>query len=185
MIRKDWLDKLGLEMPETIEEFEKVATAFTFEDPDGDGQDNTYGFSMTNVNDNYNYNNLSVFYSAFNLHKSFCPDENGKVTIIQDQPGYYDMMDFFRRMYEKGVLDPEWYTNQGYAETDKFKFGQTGIDSLYIKPVSLFSTDVYTGTKSAFPDSRLGFIYPLKKDENSQSYYETTASTWGGYAIST
>ena len=184
VIRQDWLDKLGLEMPETIEEFEKVATAFTFEDPDGDGQDNTYGFSMTNVNDNYNYNNLSVFYSAFNLHKSFCPDENGKVTIIQDQPGYYDMMDFFRRMYEKGVLDPEWYTNQGYAETDKFKFGQTGIDSLYIKPVSLFSTDVYTGTKSAFPDSRLGFIYPLKKDENSQSYYETTASTWGGYAIS-
>ena len=74
--------------------------------------------------------------------------------------------------------------DRGYAETDKFKFGQTGIDSLYIKPVSLFSTDVYTGTKSAFPESRLGFIYPLKADENSQSYYETPASTWGGYAVS-
>ena len=70
-----------------------MATAFTFDDPDGDGQDNTYGFSMTNVNDNYNYNNLSVFYSAFNIHKAFSPDENGKVTIIQDQPGYYDMID--------------------------------------------------------------------------------------------
>lgn len=184
VIREDWLNKLGLEIPETIEEFEKVATAFTFQDPDGDGQDNTYGLSLTNVNDNYNYNNLSIFYSAFGLHKPFVPDENGKVTIIQDQSAYFDLIDFFRGLYEKGVLDPEWYTNQGYAETDKFKFGQTGIDSLYIKPVSLYSTDVYTGTKSAFPDSKLGFIYPLKKDEGATSYYETPASTWGGYSIS-
>ena len=41
--RKDWLDKLGLEVPETLEEYEKVLTAFVEQDPDGNGKADTAG----------------------------------------------------------------------------------------------------------------------------------------------
>ena len=44
MIRQDWLDNLGLDMPETFEEFKEVMRAFTEDDPDGNGVDDTYGF---------------------------------------------------------------------------------------------------------------------------------------------
>ena len=44
MIRKDWLENLGLEMPTTVEELLEVARAFTYDDPDGNGKDDTYGF---------------------------------------------------------------------------------------------------------------------------------------------
>lgn len=37
MIRQDWLDKLGLEMPATQEEFVEVLRAFKTQDPNGNG----------------------------------------------------------------------------------------------------------------------------------------------------
>lgn len=43
MIRKDWLDKLGLKAPTTWQEMLSVAKAFATEDPDGDGKADTYG----------------------------------------------------------------------------------------------------------------------------------------------
>ena len=43
VIRKDWLDNLGLEVPETVEDLYEVAKAFTENDPDGNGQDDTTG----------------------------------------------------------------------------------------------------------------------------------------------
>lgn len=43
MIRKDWLDKLGLKAPTTWQELLTVAKAFADRDPDGDGKKDTYG----------------------------------------------------------------------------------------------------------------------------------------------
>ena len=42
--RQDWLDKLGLEVPTTLDEYYKVATAVAKEDPDGNGVDDTFAF---------------------------------------------------------------------------------------------------------------------------------------------
>src|SRR4030042_2784638 len=44
VIRKDWLDKLGLAMPKTMDELIEVARKFTNDDPDGNGKNDTYGF---------------------------------------------------------------------------------------------------------------------------------------------
>ena len=45
-LRQDWLDKLGLTLPKTYADLEKIAIAFMEEDPDGDGQENTYGITV-------------------------------------------------------------------------------------------------------------------------------------------
>ena len=44
--RKDWLDKLNLEVPETLEEYEKVLTAFVENDPDGNGKEDIAGMDV-------------------------------------------------------------------------------------------------------------------------------------------
>lgn len=41
--RKDWLDKLGLGVPETLDEYREALIAFSHGDPDGNGQDDTWG----------------------------------------------------------------------------------------------------------------------------------------------
>jgi putative aldouronate transport system substrate-binding protein len=44
VIRKDWLDNLGLEIPTTIDEYYNVLRAFRYDDPDNNGKEDTYGF---------------------------------------------------------------------------------------------------------------------------------------------
>lgn len=45
MIRQDWLENLGLEMPTSLDELYDVLYAFTYNDPDGNGVDDTYGIT--------------------------------------------------------------------------------------------------------------------------------------------
>jgi ABC-type glycerol-3-phosphate transport system substrate-binding protein len=42
-VRKDWLDKLGMKVPETMDEMYAVLKAFTEKDPDGNGKADTLG----------------------------------------------------------------------------------------------------------------------------------------------
>lgn len=42
-IRKDWMDRLGLKMPENTDELGEIMRAFTEDDPDGNGVKDTYG----------------------------------------------------------------------------------------------------------------------------------------------
>lgn len=46
VFRKDWLEKLGLETPQTVDEFYNMLKAFKEQDPDGNGKDDTYGMVM-------------------------------------------------------------------------------------------------------------------------------------------
>ncbi|MET9662833.1 sugar ABC transporter substrate-binding protein, partial [Streptomyces sp. NPDC006510] len=45
LIRKDWREKLKLEVPRSWDDFAAMAEAFTTKDPDGDGKKNTYGLA--------------------------------------------------------------------------------------------------------------------------------------------
>ena len=47
MVRQDWLDAVGKEVPTTIDEFYDVLVAFTKNDPDGNGKDDTIGLGVT------------------------------------------------------------------------------------------------------------------------------------------
>lgn len=48
-VRKDWLDKLGISLPEsgyvTTDQLYQILHAFTYDDPDGNGLNDTYGFT--------------------------------------------------------------------------------------------------------------------------------------------
>lgn len=43
ILRQDWLDRLGLPIPETLEQFKRTLIAFKTQDPDRNGADDTYG----------------------------------------------------------------------------------------------------------------------------------------------
>jgi len=44
-LRKDWIDKLGLQVPQTTDELYTVLKAFVEQDPDGNGQKDTIGYA--------------------------------------------------------------------------------------------------------------------------------------------
>ena len=66
-IRKDWLDKLGLEQPKTIDDFYNVLKAFKEQDPDGNGANDTYGMIVTDYLDGP-LNNIAIWMGAPNQY---------------------------------------------------------------------------------------------------------------------
>lgn len=127
MIRKDWLDAVGMEAPDTLEEFKAVSEAFTFQDPDGNGRQDTYGFTFAR-----NLYSLPTEFinTAFGLsvHDGF-PDWNGEYTIEWLNPGFVPHLEYLRSLHEGGGLDPEWLTqmNSEGAPEEKFLQGRVGI----------------------------------------------------------
>ena len=60
--RKDWLDNLGMDLPKTLDDYVKVAKAFTYDDPDQNGEDDTYGITFRQ-----NFSYASGFLRAFDV----------------------------------------------------------------------------------------------------------------------
>ncbi|OBR62503.1 ABC transporter substrate-binding protein [Paenibacillus oryzae] len=134
-IRKDWLDKLGLEPPKTIDELEMVATAFVEQDPDGNGKADTVGISGPQLGGNLhadflnpNNNNFGFdpVFSSFHAYPGFwIKDSEGKTTYGSIQPETKEALSKLRDFYAKGLIDKEMSIRKNAQEL--VKNGTAGI----------------------------------------------------------
>jgi putative aldouronate transport system substrate-binding protein len=88
-VRQDWLDKLGLEGPQTIDDIESIARAFIEQDPDGNGVADTYGLTGTlqPVMVPSNLHGFDIIFNAYGAFPTiFHQDENGQVVYGSVQP---------------------------------------------------------------------------------------------------
>ncbi|SEM93929.1 extracellular solute-binding protein [Lihuaxuella thermophila] len=123
-IRKDWLDKLGLQVPTNYDEMINVMRAFTNNDPDGNGKKDTYGMSASG-----NGKGLSIDLPQY-LHNGLIGMfmiENGKFIDVQSDPRVENVIDETVQMIKEGILDPDWYLNEGEAHIDRAAQGKVGI----------------------------------------------------------
>lgn len=110
IIRKDWLDRLGLEAPTTIDEWVTVLEAFRDEDANGDGDpSNEIPFT---VGGHAWY--TTYWANGWGLHlfqsDGWYPDENGQMQheFISDRAKEFYI--WLNNFYEDGLLDPEFLT---------------------------------------------------------------------------
>ncbi len=122
-VRQDWLDKLGLEQPTTLEELKAVAKAFVEQDPDGNGKHDTQGITGNGFN-----GTLSPIFAAFGVAAP------GQMMIRDNQVAYSTAMpetaqavEFIKGMIEEKLIDPEFLTNNGLMHQEKAFKGQAGI----------------------------------------------------------
>lgn len=135
-IRKDWLDKLGLQVPKTLDEYLNVMKAFTTQDPDGNGKADTYGFS-TGVNSDGKITNLDPILGAFGALDSGGGTpfwggwrvENNTLVPVATSPEMRDALQFFNKMVQAGVMDPDWKAQKPEDLRNKWKAGKIGIFS--------------------------------------------------------
>lgn len=129
-IRKDWLDKLGLQVPKTLDDFLNVANAFTTKDPDGDGKNDTYGFGAiidptTYIQGLGNY--FAPFYGAFGLPGAWDYTTPGKLTLSVRNPGFLQATQFIKSLVDAKVIDPDWTTLTTNDFRARWKQGKYGI----------------------------------------------------------
>ena len=112
-LRKDWMDKLNLEIPTTLEELEAVMEAFKTQDPDGNGEDDTYAIAMNASTQNaYEWTLNNAFFNCFNAYPNIWY-ENSKGEIEHGLFGE-EAREHTRAALEKAA---EYYAD-GYISQD-------------------------------------------------------------------
>ena len=117
LIRQDWLDKLGLKMPQTLEDYYEVCRAFCEDDPDGNGEKDTYAIAM-----------------SYRANESINQMLYGEVVMEGDNCMRYGWdeiarrLDFKKWLYDNGYVDREYMSDTNGANAlQSFLNGKTGI----------------------------------------------------------
>lgn len=122
--RKDWLDKLGLQPPKTIEEYTAVMKAFAERDPDGNGKNDTYGLSILE-----RLRRTSPFLGAFGVQMKAWYERDGKLVYSGVLPEMKEALLYLRGLYDDNILDPEFPLNKIDVLGDKIVSGRVGLFS--------------------------------------------------------
>lgn len=129
-IRKDWMDKLGLEEPETLEDLQKIARAFKEDDPDGNGKNDTIGILCDQrvggiYNSNHSMDPIFGLYGSY--PRQWLLDDEGNVTYGTIQPETKEALATLRQMYADGLIDEEFAVRNPNDINAPLAAGQCGI----------------------------------------------------------
>ena len=111
-LRKDWMDKLGLKEPKTLEEAEHVIQMFVEKDPGGNGKGKTIGLAcddeLTGGCDfSYEYQ-TDIIFANYGVYPKHWYEKDGKVVYGSVQPQAKQALKRIRKMYENGMLDQDF-----------------------------------------------------------------------------
>ncbi|RKN78312.1 extracellular solute-binding protein [Paenibacillus ginsengarvi] len=98
IVRKDWLDELGLPVPTTIDEWTTMLRAFK------DKKGAAAPFSVVSKPRVLNEFNAGAFAGAFGVTRAFYL-ENGQIKFGPAEKGFKDFLALFRSWYAEGLLD--------------------------------------------------------------------------------
>jgi len=179
LIRQDWLDALGMDIPQTYDEMHDVMAAFQSEYGATDPYVMPYqvlspwgmmagGFGITaTANANNFYLNL----------------ENDTVELATISDAYYDYLSMFRDWYDEGIINPD-FTSQAMNVPDQniIASEMTGIwfsDQGYIKTYQDLLAEVN-------PDAKLNLMAQPGKDAARSGYIQDVSSVAGsgGFSVS-
>jgi putative aldouronate transport system substrate-binding protein len=114
-IYKPWLDKLGLKLPTTTDEFYNVLKAFKTQDPNGNGKADEIPLSGAAVGPYVNID--SFIMNAFVLNPSIMTGNekrlfinNGKVDVSYNKPEWKEGLEYLHKLYAEGLIAPQSFT---------------------------------------------------------------------------
>lgn len=120
IIRKDWLDKLGLQIPTTLDELTNVLKQFKDKDPGGNGGNNL-PLSLRG-----DAPMLDGVVGAFGLANVW-NDVGGKLVPRAMDPVFKDFLIYMSDLYKQGLIDKEFAINKDATVKEKFTSGKVGI----------------------------------------------------------
>lgn len=127
-IRQDWLDQLGLEVPQTMEEIMQTSRMFVENQMGGEG---TIGILGPGMEDElvavgkccFGLNPVFASYHAY--PKYWIEDEEGEIVYGSVQRGARDALEMLADLYRQGLLDQELFSRTDTQE--RLDAGKVGI----------------------------------------------------------
>ena len=124
----EWLKALGVtELPTTTEGFYELLKRFKTEDPNGNGEADEVPFTfITNSNLDYLDPHLYIL-PAFGVNSARIYVDNGVVKYGALEENYKEYLKYMKRLFEEGLIDPEWATQDDSTRIGKAKGNTVGI----------------------------------------------------------
>lgn len=159
-VRGDWLEKLGLEQPSTLDELYDTFVAIRDGDPVGDGS-KPIAFSSTSTYD------IQPFMSSAGLRNGYKLDENGKPTRVIDYASdeAIPVYEFLNKLFVEGLYDPNFATQDMAAVRNQFMTDRVFSLCYWDTWIGLFNSQVTSGN----PDTEFKAIgVPAAADANGK-----------------
>lgn len=172
--RKDWMDKLGLGTPETIEDVYNMLYAFTYKDPDGNGQDDTYGLTLSKGPAPFD-----IMQTWFGAPNGWAEVNNTLVPAHQTEE-YLEALTWFRKLCEEGLIKKDFPTRDIATKADDLKTQKAGVMVDAIDDGRRVM-DYFINQKIEGPV--MDFVGAIKKDENSEPKTGATLGCQGFFVI--
>ncbi|EPR09364.1 extracellular solute-binding protein [Ruminiclostridium papyrosolvens] len=127
-IRNDWLKKLNLQVPKTMDDVLKISEAFTTKDPDGNGKNDTIGLPITK--DLYSgCMGTEGFFAGYHAYPNmWIEDSSGKIAWGSTLPETKVALQKLADMYKNGQLDKEFGVKDGGKVAETVAAGKVGMD---------------------------------------------------------
>lgn len=127
-LRRDWLNKLNMEPPKTMQDLLQIANAFTTLDPDGNGKDDTYAMAITK--DLYSgAMGTEGFFAGYHSYPNMWVTTNeGTLAWGSVLPETKNALQALADMYAAGELDPEFGIKDGAKVAEMIAAGKLGIN---------------------------------------------------------
>lgn len=161
-IREDWLNKLNLEVPTTVDEMYNVLKAFVNEDPNGNGQKDEVGYftRLAGTDSNKLLGPLSLFGVSDYWHTN----KDGKVQIGLYTPEYKEAIKNVSKWYAEGLIDKEIFTRGANARDMLFPENNGGVTHDWIPSTTSYNEKM----KDIVPGFKLKGILPPKDINGDQ-----------------
>ncbi|MDF2922382.1 MAG: hypothetical protein K0R57_1296 [Paenibacillaceae bacterium] len=162
-IRQDWLDKLGLKTPATVEEFIEVARQFKNGDPDGNGKADTIPIAM-------NQNGIPVLRALFFTHENQWYLEDGQLKFGRTMDRYADYMTFQKQLFDEGLIDKEYITDKNNQRS--LQFWTTGKAGILLGNVNM--ENEFMDLKKNVPQAKMRALESVSTKYGKNGLYQET-----------
>lgn len=172
-IRQDWLDKLGMKAPTTLDELYTTLKAFKEKDPGGVGKDNVVPWAIPAINQGAKAFFFGPMFAAgvnndgpaYDLYMPNGNLVNGQFHSAMDTPEGKEYFTFMNKVYKEGLISKEFVTDVNSQKyTQQYTSGQAGFVDSNDDPWTL-----NTATRKTVPTAKWVTLAPLKRKDGSQN----------------
>ena len=163
--RKDWLEKVGLQTPQTVDDFYNMLKAFKEKDPDGNGKDDTYGMVLVKWSGQWasGFDSMKLWFGTPNKWGV----QDGKLVPEHQYPEYVEALKFMKKLYDEKLI------NSDFAVMDSAKW----VDPIVNNKAGVIVDVVDTGAR--IDDKIHAALEKEGKDEPDKHYIDVIGAVTG------
>ena len=107
-----WLEELGLDVPETTDDFYRMLVAFRNGDPNGTGRADTIPLTGA-ATGGWNAAPLAPYLMSSFIYTdpgNYLMRDGGRISFVANTPEWREGVRYMARLYREGLMQPDWFT---------------------------------------------------------------------------